>query len=283
VRALAAIALCGCNQIYGLTETRPELFDAPADAPFTCPGSGVPVFKQDPHQVTAMNCRSYTTAAAAGLATADCDGGGAWGTTQNVYIVFPIDTDPSPSTATVLTQASSFASTLIDPEGDQVFITYYPPTSGLVLVSYSSSGGSWSQGASPLLPTSFDNNDRISNPSRRPDRRLLYFHAIDQSWHEVTEASAGTWTEVRTHPELGGSADNPRLSADGLRVTASRYPSGGAFNAPMYASRSSLDASFTPFVQITTVPESAAYPFLSDDCGRLYFSGVSSVFFAQQQ
>ncbi len=286
MRGLALVALCGCNQIFGLSKTHLEdaaYFDAPADAPFTCPASGVPAFKPDLHAVTTMNCRSYTTAAAAGLAAADCDGG-PWGLSDNVYVVFPIDRDPDPKTVTPVLHAASYASTLIDPEGDQLFITYYTSaggSGGLVLVSYVASAGSWTAAPTPSLPMGFATGDKFSTPTRRSNRRAMYFHSLDQTWHELTEATAGTWIEVRSHPELGGTADEPRLSADGLRLTASRYDTSG-FDVPVYASRATIDDAFTPFAHLATVQDSAQYPFLSDDCGRLYFTSASSVFYAQQ-
>lgn len=276
--------LCGCNQIFGLGSTGlgATFFDAPVDAPFTCPASGVLSFKTGLHQVTGMRCRSYTTAPS-GLATADC-AGSVWPTTDDVYIAVPADTDPDPATAQIVLHAASNASTMIVPEGDQIFITYYPPSSGLVLEKYIASGGGWLRAADPVLPTTFDNNDRFSRPSRGPNRHALHYHSADSMWHELAETSPGTWTEARTHPELAGDATSPRLSADGLRLIASSYSVGGnGFEVPVYASRQNINDAFTPFVQIATAPAAAETPFLSDDCGKLYFGGTAGVQFAEQQ
>jgi hypothetical protein len=286
MRWLLAVVLCGCNQVFGIEHTKlvPDYFDAPIDAPFTCPTTGLPAFKQDPHQVTAMNCRSYTTAQTAPLAAVDCDGGGSWPTTDEVYVVAPVDTSPDASSATIVAHAAGHASTMLAPEGDQVFITYYPVSSGLTLVSYTSTGSTWTQTSGPTLPTIFDNNDRFSRPSRGPNRRALHYHDVDKTWYELAETSSTVWTRVRTQPQLVNDAVDPRLSADGLRLTASSFMVGGnGFEVPVYTSRDTIDAEFGPFTQITTAPQTAGSPFLADDCGKLYYSGTSAVYFVEQQ
>jgi len=281
---LLGVLLCvgpaGCNQILGLQKT--ELYsDAPADAPFVCPSSGVPMFKSAFRRVTTTHCRSYTatTSDTIKLAAADCDGGGMWGGSDHIYVVFPIGEEPDPSNATIVFRAASNGSTLIAPEGDQIWITYYPPTGGLTLVSYVAGGTTWTQTANPVLPTTFDNNDRFSSPSQRP-RRALHYHAIDQTWYEVAETTSGTWTMMRTHPELGAIAESPRLSADGLRVTAAQWGTDG-FLSPVFASRTSIDAPFTSFSRIATAPQASGDPFLSPNCGDLYWSDAG--IFAVQQ
>src|SRR5690349_8436389 len=59
-------ALCGCNQILGLSPTQAlppvdaQYFDAPADAPFSCPPIGTaPHFSRVLHQIQ-QDCTDFT-------------------------------------------------------------------------------------------------------------------------------------------------------------------------------------------------------------------------------
>ncbi len=75
---------------------------------------------------------------------------------------------------------------------------------------------------------------------------------------------------------------NPTLTADGLRLVWS----GATFadpntNLTLYADRGSLSETFSTAKVLTSAPV-VTDPFLTADCGRIYTSGLGSIFYAEQ-
>ena len=273
------LALCGCNQIFGLPETheRPAVdaayFDAPLDAPYACPSTGTtPTFLRPLHQVIQQHCTDYMISSSAQVAMALC-------TTSNYDVVAArglIDGMLDPVSG--FEDASFELQRLrLAPEGDEVIATYY----SVAMTRYEfrtyrrQPDESWTRGPDVATEPSYF---EFSAPSRRPDRRVLRT-AADNHLHELAQDAAGAWSEVASFlpSDLGVSYPGaPRLSADGLRLLM--VDSG----AVVYTDRPSIDAPFRHAEPLAGVPM-VLDPYLTDDCSRIYFSGLDSVFYLQRQ
>src|SRR5215471_12221742 len=75
MRCLALLALCACDAVFGIHNTRLEHGEVPIDAPFMCPTSGAPTFSRQLQQVVSADCWSFTPSESSGLAAMACHGG----------------------------------------------------------------------------------------------------------------------------------------------------------------------------------------------------------------
>jgi hypothetical protein len=278
MRWVAALVACGCNSIFGLHETSvidAPYYDAPVDAPFQCPALGTPLqFSAQLHQLDVHGCDGYTRAGDQ-LAVAICDEGG-----QRVVYQGPVDGTLTP--ATVTDPGDTILSATLTPEGDELFVsTEYTGTTGGMFIYDRQGDGSWLRGADPPLgPLGF-----ISNPARGPAHRLLYSHGSASDLYEWAQDSAGTWQQVHVHAiaALGISNTNSLwLSGDGLRLITNAFTVADPLTEQMlYLDRDTVAETFRPAVVMTTLPL-VLDAFVTDDCARIYMSGLASIFYAQQ-
>jgi hypothetical protein len=162
----------------------------------------------------------------------------------------------------------------------------------------------------------------ISAPSRGPDHHIVYSdYNYTSGITELVEISdgLGSFTEVARYPitELGDTmttVSRPSLSPDGLRLIFLMYnytasgggalsggpattggtdlpPSGGPVggeycqgggNVVMYADRASTSDHFGKAMQMETLPDMVDYPYMTEDCGRIYVSALNRVFYFKQ-
>jgi hypothetical protein len=75
------------------------------------------------------------------------------------------------------------------------------------------------------------------------------------------------------------------LSPDGLRLVASGITigPGSGVAAIVYAARASVNDPFSGAAPLEGTPSAGQTPFMTEDCGRLYFSGLGSVFYISQR
>jgi hypothetical protein len=102
--------------------------------------------------------------------------------------------------------------------------------------------------------------------------------------HEIVGHEGSGWQSVLPGytTELGIQvATPPNLSADGLRMVFRAYESTGNTFAVFYADRESIDARFGMAQPVAGVPD-VSDPFMSDDCARIYFSGLGSLLYVDQ-
>ncbi len=286
------IFLAGCNQVFGLQDTTeaPPIdarqFDAPPDAPYACPpaGSGEPpTFAAQFHQIVPRgNCRSYTTSPMTGVAIATCVVTA--GPVTNEIRHGAIDSDLL--TPSVLTPPfnSGFSLPKLSPEGDQLWTAYLDASSSMWKIAVYTPDGSDGWTRSVNVSSHSETIEVVSTPMRagRP-RRVLY--ATTTEIRELDEGSNGIWTEIVDHRYRvpGGTAASPNLSPDGLRMVFMAVS--GPLGSPEvvhYADRPNLSAPFGPAIPLVDVPAGADTPFLTDNCGRLYFSGLGSVLYVAQ-
>ncbi|HSD87772.1 MAG TPA: hypothetical protein VLB44_09675, partial [Kofleriaceae bacterium] len=125
---------------------------------------------------------------------------------------------------------------------------------------------------------------------------------IDYSYttytYDFVEIANGTgaWTELYRFPvtDLGlSSGATPMeisLSPDGLRLTFMTpgvwtMDSSGQYiysDPVFYAERAALTDRFNMPVALPSVPEQVQWPFMTADCGRIYFSALNRVFYLAQ-
>jgi len=283
VRSVASLVLvCACNQVFGVDHTTrvpgvggidAQYFDAPADAPFACPALGVvPQFKRGLRQIDADGCVQYTRSDT--LATALCTG---------IVMQGPVD-GPLTAIPDLGLCSLSAGTPVLSPEGDQLYISAYDwatYTSQPFRVYDRQGDGSWQRGADlPMAPTS-----SISTVTRGPDRHILYWQygaagANIEEWANGT----GTWKQVAVH----GAAEHGLaaiffvwLGSDGLRAIIQGDVRGSSTPQLFYTDRAAVGAAFNMAVPMTGVPL-VNDAFMTDDCGRIYMSGLSSIFYEQQ-
>jgi hypothetical protein len=277
-------ALCGCNQIFGLSPTEQlpavdaQFFDAPPDAPFTCPGFGsLPVFSRVFKQIQ-QDCRFYTRSA--DWATAECRDtpsavaqgapDGPFGSIAGLEGVFPL----------------SYENPQLTPEGDELFVRYSDPsaTTGTIPVFRHDANHAWTKaGTLSITGVILTAEVAFGTPSRGPNRRMFVANYDISELREVEVDASYHATVVATYPtqQLGGFLrSQPSMSPDGLRIIYTILATGNR-DQLMYGDRASLADRFT----IRSLPDVpiGETPFMTEDCSRLYFSAVSSVLWVQRQ
>jgi len=268
------VLLAACNQVYGLDPT--VLVDAvPPDAAPSCDRELA--FGPQLHQAVYQRCNSYTIAVDTQRALAVCTSDlrrypaeGPRDAPLEEVVVEGFD-------PTVLLTPQLF------PEGDRAVFTR--PLANLLpeFVVYKRRNGAW-QIAYTLLAADYD--DSIGTPSRRPNAHIMHSRPNTGAVDEYVEAAPDVWTLVRSYTpaELGTiSLYTPfNLTPDGLHVVFLAYLPGGEI-VVLHAQRDSVDTPFGPGVPVMGIPRSAGTPFMTHDCGRVYLSGLSSIFYAQQR
>jgi hypothetical protein len=279
VRCLGLFALSACNQVFGLepTKTRSSLpfYDAPIDAPFTCPPIGTtPHFATDPHQVVYQPCDRFQSTADGAIAIATCLGAISQGPTSG-----PL----SPVADLASTSGVQRQDAWLAPDGDQLVVA--EQTS---FVRYLHAGGDhWTRADTLSWPAAITSSVySASTPTRGTPRRML---AVDNSGYLDELIDDGTGV-LQLQQRYGQGAlgifnyNDPMLSPDGLRalVYGTRPDSTGLVQQSVwYTDRASLADDFRPFDAMPDVPI-VEDPFMTEDCARVYFSGIGSIWYVQQ-
>ena len=136
--------------------------------------------------------------------------------------------------------------------------------------------GSWQRGADAPFGTSF--YDGISTIARGPTGDRVLVSRFDRSVHEWAHEGS-TWREVlvETAGELGTPVAEIVITSDGLRAVISSSSNSMMF----YTDRIDESSKFRSAVPLVGVTPFSSH-FLTDDCARVYVTGVGSIFYAQQ-
>jgi len=270
--AATIVLLTGCNQVLGLDQTGvvdARYFDAPADAAAACPGPGVePRFRPAYTQIPVPDCSSYIPTREWGKAVAYCPS----------LDIAEGDDDQMLAMATTLPPSDRYRYPRVSDDGQLLFVENAATT---MLDIFRRDGDTWS-----YTRSLFDASYRfMSNPTSTSPRRAVQtdFNGTSYSLLELEEQADGSWSQIASTPvsDFGvGAIDQPALTSDGLRVT---YIGQVTFSqaAVFLAQRGDLGSSFANPVRLTTVPmlPGIETPFLTDDCGRFYFSALRTVFY----
>jgi len=267
VRVFWILVLGACNQVYGLEPTVLSLGDA--HAPFRCPeDDSPPQFSPQLKQVLVRPCYGYTVSTR-DLAAAWCDDG-----IESTVETGPVDGDLTPISLP-LTAAGAYAhqNPALAPEGDLLLARQVRGIDDYVDSAYRLVDGAWQWESDVLNPPGY--GDFFGVPSAAPDRRLLVTRQYPGVLSELAE-SGGVWTEIATRPiaELGARAP-VQLSPDGLRAIFIDQ------QRVMYARRETKADPFTNAELVPTAPRIIG-AFMTADCGRLYFSELGSIWYAEQ-
>lgn len=272
-------ALAGCNSVYDLRETAPlppidaQYFDAPPDAPFACPPTGeTPQFSRVLNQVI-QNCAELSTSTT-GRAVAYCREPVvqiAEGPTDEALVPIPELVEVPPLHVDLVRYA---------PEGDELWVRIWHQNTVVGRIAiYRREGTTVVHSHDVTSPSgTFDSFVRFGAPSAGPVRRVMIRNG-SQAMQEIEVDSTGASTVIDTYEatDLGvatlGIPGN--ISPDGLRYVFN------AGTSTYYADRASISERFSPGRELVNVPINPA-PFMTADCGRLYFTAVGYVFWVQR-
>ena len=252
--------------------------DADCQGVHGCPPIGTaPQFSPIVHEAIAQDCFNYRVSSARGLAVASCFtqgvGGGYSGPIDAPLAVIPALT-PQPGVA--------FDFTSITPEGDElVSRESHSPMPPELLTLAPAADGTWVVTGALQLPFDPTTLQSIGAPSRAPDRRVAAV-TVDATLHELAIDPSGNVVEFAayTNAALGiGTPQTPNVSPDGLRMVFSAF--GGAGFSPYCSDRASKGDLFGGAVPLVGAP-AVTDPFLTEDCARLYFGAIQTVFYIRQ-
>lgn len=287
MRWVAVIWLAGCNAVFGVHKTGPadaQLFDAIPDAPYACPPPGTtPSFSVYFRQVVPKgSCVGYTLSRTADLAFATCSkpSGDA-----SMFQPSQGAVDSATLVDATLVPTASLGQPKLAPDGDELWATTFD-TNGASLAGYSRSGTTWTHAFDVFR---FVGQLDAGTPMRAGTTRRVLFHS-GNAIHELDQVAPGSWTEINVgvytlaYLQVDAIMSAPNVTPDGLRMVFGArvgvlQPRLGVF----YADRATLADPFGPAVRIDAVPDQAGTPFLTEDCSRLYFSGLRSVLYVPQQ
>lgn len=274
------VAMCGCNQTFGLVPT--ELVDAslradaPPDAPPMCPPIGSQLRVTGVlTQVVRQNCYGYSASVPTHMAVATC-----YQSTEITAGYKPYEgrLDDTLGPIKIDAPANGYLDNArISPEGDEVYFRVYVSTGYAIVVYHRDADGTWrSTGQLPIADTG---TNYVTTVTRRPQRHIIV--ASGSTFVEYAEDGAGNWPQVGsiTYAALGITiASNPTLTADGLRLVFAGYPMGGPEYQIMYTERAEITGTFGPARPILDMPSQIYDVYLPEDCSRLYFIALGSVF-----
>jgi hypothetical protein len=276
------VMLAGCDRIFGIHDTHElhidaQFFDAGIDAPFACPAVGAPVYSPLLHQEFVQNCGEYNISADGTTAVGLCY----VGAQASLHIGppgMPLEPAGIPQSG-----QGAFAAPRLTPDGNELIVLEYSFNDASVAARHFVRAGSSWQTAGPL-PFTLDAYRSISHIARTPTGdRLFVLDSMARNAQEW-ELSNGTWTQHGppiTADELGvPSFFRIALTPDGLHMLIS---AGGSADQPLFfTQRVTADSPLATAAPAQGVPH-VDTPYMTNDCARVYFAGLGSIFYAQQQ
>lgn len=170
-----------------------------------------------------------------------------------------------------------------NPAGDRLYILWVDDTLAIAaprvgIAIYERTADTWRFRSN--LPAAIATLGRLSTVFRGPTGdRLIFTGAFTLAEYEE---DAGTWMlrgEARSREELRIDAGaTMAITSDGLRAVFR----GDDNQQMLYADRPNLDGWFQMPRPLTGVPK-VLDPQITDDCARVYYSGLNTAFYSQQQ
>lgn len=271
MKVLLLLTVTACNSIFGLPDVLRVDARIEIDAPTTCPGTGtVPGYARTPTQVLAQECSSYQRTTSGDLAIASCIVGISYGSVEGPADG-PLDRPSLPG--------NTYGQRRLDPAGGTLYAI--STTAPIEVLAFRRDGTGWTVDAK--LPFVYPTM-ALSTVARIGD--AVHLIVVDSSVlpNEIHEwvGVGGTWNEQgpsTTPAGLGvlGFDSWIDLSPDGLRMVVQAVLPNETDTAMYYLDRSSPTGSFgTP--QRIDLPR-VSDPFITDDCTRVYYSGLDRVFY----
>jgi hypothetical protein len=274
------LALCACNQVFDLHRTHLALPDGAAKPDPTCPDSGPPRLGVTSHVVLSKSCNAYSPAETMDLAL----------TSAGTFIYTgPIDSDMV-SLLNLPTASSEYLQDArLGPEGDRLIVLRV--NSNAFPLSYElfrSDAGVWTHDST--LPIAASTTLTIGVPSRFAAGAHVVVSRTD-GFHELVDDGTGTWPERHFYdatmltPDPSAVVSEASLTPDGLRMVFFGWGlAGDGVKHVWFAQRLSIDDPFTLPAQPIDVPGQVdAYaPYLTENCGKLYYSDNSTIYLSEQ-
>jgi hypothetical protein len=263
------------------------LIDAPPpDAPPSCPLMGAPQFSRVLHQDVLQDCIDYTISASANRALALCsDDQGA-----SFYVAEGEIDAPMQHAGGFETLTNHLGATL-DPDGTVAYVyASYPAAATTGWLRFTRTADlQWTfdriASELPVAP--------ITTPTRGSPQHIMAVTGM--TFLDMVANARGIFStqDAYTAAELGasGAPYGPTWTSDGLQLLYYDRPMiAGQHPAIAYTRRASLADRFGPAVHLDSISvyaQNGASAFgvvgeMTDDCGRFYFSVLSSVFYVQQ-
>lgn len=290
---LVVLGASGCNWVFDIDRTRPldaaipidaQYFDAPPDARPMCPPPGsAPAFQAGYVQLPVGNCISYVPAPDSGDAVTYCFTG------PKSYIQQgPIDqgvseaqlSPPPPTTG------GTYAMPRVSADGQVLFVEN--TATGNIDVFHRTADGTWTTASQSFMDGSYR---FVSNATRGPLRRAIQtdLDGVNMTYRffELEEQPSGAWLPIEEHPvtDIGMSyIDTVSLSPDGRHMTLVGQVKDSTKMGVYWTQRPDLASDFGEVVELTTVPPGGILtPYITEDCSRIYFSALSTVFYQKLQ
>ena len=261
------LALVGCNQLLDLRQTKTvdaAFFDAPTD--LGCPIDRAPQFSRLLTQVVQQPVTHYTVTTSGRAIGACIDPNYRYHLCEGPVdgVLAAVSLSPSPD------GPYSFVPRLSQ-DGQRIYLKTDVST---LLAFRRNSDGTWSQITPPGLPPTTAFLSPIAGTSGG-DRFLLTGNGL--SFEEWTD-EGGTWHMTAVHPktEFGVEFSSLTMTADGLEALL--------FDNQLvhYTTRDAVDRPFRTAVAIMGLPRTSTL-YLTDDCSRVYATGLGSIFYVHRE
>jgi hypothetical protein len=282
MRAVLLLVCTACNQWFGLEGTRLEpdpdaqFFDTPTPGTRVCPPIGTPPQLETPLHPLPDMCFGLTTTADGKRATAGC----------NAPNGPKIGEGPIDGPFTLVPSLDVVAPNHRDwprlaPEGDELFTREWNlNTTTSTIHAFTRTADSYQPAYT--LPLTLDSFDQFGTPSVGPARRMFVRPQSIPGVQEI-RIEGGTSFVVRTYTaaDLGLNQiySAPNLVADGLRVVMLARLDDNDAAGVYYLDRATLDTAWSAPVKIITM--NAGDPFMTADCGRVYFQASANLVYVE--
>jgi hypothetical protein len=273
------VLICfGCNQIYGLDKTEPRDASTSDAETFACPPAGVDLrFKRQLHQIPINHCSQYIASLRANRSIAFCD--------EPVpgYYAGPVDGPLEIARGLAAGPGEYLEYVHLSADGD--FAVGRLCDAAFLrcsLATYVRNGDdSWSRAADLPIPAQYSTH--VGRPTYGPDPHIFVDDQDAPAYQEWARRS-GVWELVGSYQLADWGLDFMELnglSPDGLRMLFH----GRKILGPLgmyYLDRPSLDARFETAARELDMPF-APQASQTDDCARLYFSGLDRILYLEQE
>lgn len=244
-----------------------------------CPPLGkAPQYSRVFQQPISQACSEYTISETS-EAVAYCTSSTAMGVSQGA-----VDSPMMTLYAFAASNFGSYEHPRLAPEADTIFAMYYNSGGSFALTRWlRANDGTWAYASTIMLPPAVGTGAVFGTPTRGPLRHVMALAnptTVLELVIDDTESAVVVATITASQLDTGGISSPPNLTPDGLRMVFTASGLGG--NHVFYADRSTIDAAFSAAIALVNAPATPD-PFMTANCGRLYFSGLGSVMYVQQR